>query len=599
MLLISGGSVFAQFQFNGSAASIGGNCYQLTALVANENGSMWDASTINLNDGFYLNVDMFFGSADPGGSGMAFVLQPNNTSAIGTGGGMGLPGLTPSFSVEFDTETDAADNDPVGGEDHLSIQVDGNLDHNAANNLLGPVDISSSAINVEDGTNHNVIFTWDPGTQVFEIYVDCVLRLSYTGDIITNVFSGVPNVFWGFTGSTGAAFNIQRVCINYASMVDGMAGDTICRGDGVQLDAGLGNAYSWSPAAGLTSTNVQMPIASPTSTEVFTVTVTDACNLTRVDSTQVLVDTVGFSLNAVNDAQCEGQCNGTAVYTPASNGYLWSDGFTGNVNVNLCAGTHTITITGSGPLSCPTTTQITINEPAAITLDTVTGDTSVCFGQSTTLTATGTGGTGGTPLFEWRQNGSTAVLSTGAVFITPPLATATTYIVTARDSNFNCPTASYVITVTVNDPLMLDLDSLIGVCKNEIAILQANVTGGEMPYAFNWTALTPGNPPAGTANPLQVVLDSTTRYAITVNDNCGSLQVTDTIEVRVDSVVASELLVDVFPDSIACPDETITLSMTNFNNTYTYDINFGDGTFAQNVGADGVEHAYQNPGCYD
>ena len=36
--------------------------------------------------------------------------------------------------------------------------------------------------------------------------------LTYTGDIINNIFSGEPFVYWGMTGATGSFFNEQKFC---------------------------------------------------------------------------------------------------------------------------------------------------------------------------------------------------------------------------------------------------------------------------------------------------------------------------------------------------------------------------------------------------
>ncbi|TNF30640.1 MAG: T9SS type B sorting domain-containing protein, partial [Bacteroidetes bacterium] len=48
---------------------------------------------------------------------------------------------------------------------------------------------------------------------------------------------------------------------------------TICIGESVQLTSSGGQTYQWSPAAGLSNTNVQNPIATPLTTTTYTVTV--------------------------------------------------------------------------------------------------------------------------------------------------------------------------------------------------------------------------------------------------------------------------------------------------------------------------------------
>ena len=43
-------------------------------------------------------------------------------------------------------------------------------------------------------------------------YIDGNLRVSVIKDFVNDVFSGSPEVFWGFTGSTGGEKNLQRFC---------------------------------------------------------------------------------------------------------------------------------------------------------------------------------------------------------------------------------------------------------------------------------------------------------------------------------------------------------------------------------------------------
>ncbi|QLH46288.1 MAG: hypothetical protein HWD58_12035 [Bacteroidota bacterium] len=51
--------------------------------------------------------------------------------------------------------------------------------------------------------------------------------------------------------------------------------------------ASAGNTSSWSPAAGLSATNVAQPIASPAQTTTYTVVVTGANGCTATDEVTV------------------------------------------------------------------------------------------------------------------------------------------------------------------------------------------------------------------------------------------------------------------------------------------------------------------------
>jgi len=53
---------------------------------------------------------------------------------------------------------------------------------------------------------------------------------------------------------------------------------SICLGDSVQLVAGGGTNYSWSPSTGLSNTTIANPMANPTTTTNYTVTVSVSCS---------------------------------------------------------------------------------------------------------------------------------------------------------------------------------------------------------------------------------------------------------------------------------------------------------------------------------
>lgn len=67
---------------------------------------------------------------------------------------------------------------------------------------------------------------------------------------------------------------------------------TVCKGDIVQLDAGVDNAaYQWNPGSTLDNNTIRRPLASPTQTTTYTVAVTK-CNTTVTDDIVVFVNPV-------------------------------------------------------------------------------------------------------------------------------------------------------------------------------------------------------------------------------------------------------------------------------------------------------------------
>ena len=201
--------MYAQYTVNGNAAQIACNEYRLTNAQNTQTGSVWNNFKINLNQSFNFNFDIILGSNNsPGADGIAFVLQPISTSVGTTGSGLGYEGIMPAVGVTIDTyQNSSPDNDPI--YDHIAYQLNGNLNHSNINNIAGPVTAINGNDNIEDGNWHSLHIIWNAVTKTLTTYVDGSLRLTAVKDFVTDVFSGDPMVYWGFTGSTGGEFNYQ------------------------------------------------------------------------------------------------------------------------------------------------------------------------------------------------------------------------------------------------------------------------------------------------------------------------------------------------------------------------------------------------------
>lgn len=165
----------------------------------------------------------------------------------------------------------------------------------------------------------------------------------------------------------------------------------ICQGASTQISASGGNSYSWSPATGLSNPNIANPIASPTVSTVYTVTVTyighPACAATNTVSITVTPLPI---IVASNDTSI---CSGTPANLFATGGttYSWSPS-TGLSNPNIAnpvatpASTTTYVVTASNG-NCQSTEPVVITVQFA--LANAGPDTTICQGQSALLTATG------------------------------------------------------------------------------------------------------------------------------------------------------------------------------------------------------------------
>ena len=201
----------SQFQLNGDASTIDCKCYQLTPDMGNKAGSVWNVNLIDLNQPFDMGFTVNLGcnnSTWGGADGMVFALQPLNTSIGSSGGQMGLGGVAPSLGVYIDTYQNTAHGDLYN--DHISINLNGDVIHSSPNNIAGPYDLGE----IENCTAEPLRISWDPSTNIMNVYYNNILVLTYTGNIINNVFNGNSMVYWGFTASTGGASNFHQFCID-------------------------------------------------------------------------------------------------------------------------------------------------------------------------------------------------------------------------------------------------------------------------------------------------------------------------------------------------------------------------------------------------
>ena len=231
----------AQYILNGAATQNSCNCYTITPQQFTQSGSVWNSNKINLNNSFDYNFNVFLDCQDANGAdGIVFILQPISTSLGTTGGGMGFEGIAPSVGVALDTWQNIENNDPT--YDHVSIQANGVISHGG--DLAGPVQASQFDSNIEDCSWHDFRIKWNAATLTLEVYFDGILRLSYTGNLVTNYFSGDPNVYWGFTAATGGANNLQQFCTALDPAFTTVPNDAVCFGAPVTF---TDNSVSFAP----------------------------------------------------------------------------------------------------------------------------------------------------------------------------------------------------------------------------------------------------------------------------------------------------------------------------------------------------------------
>jgi gliding motility-associated-like protein len=257
---------------------------------------------------------------------------------------------------------------------------------------------SSVLLTASGGTT----YTWAPA-----LGLSATTGSSVTANPTTNTTYSVTGTTNGCTGSTTVVVTISPTL----SLTINPNASTICTGASDTIIVSGATTYSWSPSAGLNTTVGDTVIVNPTVTTTYTVTGTQGgCTGT---ATIVVTVTPGITAEAGPDVSI---CIGDSMQLNASGGstYAWSPA-TG-LSCTNCANpyanpttTTTYTVTVSSGACVPGTDQVTVTiSPPPIALITC-ADTSICFGATTVLTASG----GNTYL--WSNSATTA-----SITVSPP-----------------------------------------------------------------------------------------------------------------------------------------------------------------------------------
>ncbi len=307
--------------------------------------------------------------------------------------------------------------------------------------------------------------------------------------------------------------------------------------------------YSWAPAEGLSATNVPYPVATPSATTTYTLTVTDAEG--RQATAQVTVTLLpALAADAgpdrlINDGESI-VLLGTATGGTPPYAFSWSPA------TGLSA-TDVAQPTASPTASTTYTLAVTDSEGRRST-DTVTvsvrllaeagPDQTVVAGGKVTLAGSARGGA---PPYKYRWSPDTGLSAADtAQPVASPLAT-TTYTLTVTDANSRESTDT--VRVTVVGKLAVNAGPDRTILLGSSATLSGSVTGGMEPFQIAWM------PADGlsTTNALQTVAapQTTTSYTLTVTD-VFSQTATDTVTVKVEIPLSAE----------AGPAKTITLGQS-------------------------------------
>ncbi len=259
-----------------------------------------------------------------------------------------------------------------------------------------------------------------------------------------------PSNFSNITHTSGFQSNNGSIVISYnlSNLVTATQNNTLICSAGTltssTLFASSVSNYTWN-----TGSNSPSITVTPTATTIYTVTGTNSLGCVSTATLQVQMSNLNATVSVVNPL-CFGS-NGT-VSVNASGGvssysYTWSNGLISSSFTTATLGAYTATVSDN---TCSITKMATLISPSAISITIVPSNIlGTCLGQSSTLTASAGGGTGGYT-YTW-----VAGPNTNTFVVTPTIATI--YTVNCLDAN-NCA-KSQTINMLVNPSPTITVNS--------------------------------------------------------------------------------------------------------------------------------------------
>lgn len=341
-----------------------------------------------------------------------------------------------------------------------------------------PIVCSGSAATLQ--ATGGTTYSWSPG--------------GLTGNPVS--VNPVTTTLYTVTGTTNGCSATGTVTVAVSKTVASGRG-TRCPGVNATLSATGASTYTWMPG-NLSGSSVTV---APTVTTTYTVTgndcaTTDTVTITVHPSVQPSATTTTplITEGSLASLACTSVLPATYVWTPNQNR---AGTLSGSSVAQLPTQTTTYTVAATDGRGCTGTASVTVTVDK---LPDVTGNTIICSGSSTVLTATGaapftwyTSVSGGSPVF------------TGAAFTTPPLSANTSYWVAANGGSRK----EVKINVIATSP-----DGAVAmpavICRQDASSLQA-----QFPGIVRWYDSASGGNLVGTSTPgfpLEVRPAVTTTY---------------------------------------------------------------------------------------
>src|ERR1019366_1564218 len=247
--------------------------------------------------------------------------------------------------------------------------------------------------------------------------------------------------------------------------------------------------------AGLSSTVVPNPVATPSTTTSYIVKVTDNIGAHAYDT---IKGTVGQAANAMFSAStvCAGSpTTFTDLSTPAGIITAWAWDFNNNGTINTtnqnptwifaAPGIYPVKLTVTGPTLCTADTTINVVVQANPT-STFTATSPVCTGTNSTITYTGNVIVGAT--YNWNFNGGVIASGSSQGPFQVNWATAGTKNIVLSVNDNGCISTFTTVPVTVNSNLNIDSSVTTNItCHGGNDGSICIYVSGAPPFTYQWS----------------------------------------------------------------------------------------------------------------
>jgi gliding motility-associated-like protein len=259
---------------------------------------------------------------------------------------------------------------------------------------------------------------------------------------------------------------------------------TMCTASSATLSALGGTSYTWTPSSTLSNPLIANPIATPSTTSIYTVTINNNSAgylCTKTLTTMVTAFPKPVSTFTYTNDSCTNILFATNTNTSTNTTYQWNwgDGTPSNTLITIPPhtytnnGSYTVSLTANNNVGCNAITTKTISvlnfTPSVIS-------DSICYGAHSSLNALG-----GTS-YTWTPSSTLSNSLIANPIASPTINTTYTVIIENNSQGYTC-----VKTLTTNVKVYPEIKSQftysIGACNNDVQFTDASTI---TPTSFLW-----------------------------------------------------------------------------------------------------------------